>query len=171
MKWKTFFYYLSLLHALQMTIAMSLSFILGELLAEKYQLGSPLIAGLWSGISAAVVSDSNIAYTYKAALKRFVGSLYGSVVAGLFSTLFGYDFWVLLLSFFTVIVLISISQLHFAVGLAAATVLVIIAVGPSQTNLAPWLNATTRFLESALGILIAIFFSWLFHPIRKRLIN
>jgi uncharacterized membrane protein YccC len=166
---KRFIYHLSLLYALQTTLAMSVAFVVGGYFPTESPVDTSFLGGLWCAVSAVIASEPRLEHTRKSSWLRFIGSLYGCLVGGILATLFGYKLIVLVLSCFLVVVLVSISRLFFAVKLATATVLIIFAVGIQEPCFIPWENASLRFFESAIGILIAIFFAALFYPLRKGL--
>lgn len=160
---------ISLLLALEITLAIALAFFAGSTIAERFNLGNPLIAGLWCSISTVLVLAVDVQKVHRAAWFRLIGSLTGSFVAGSLTTLFGYQVWVLWISIFISVVLVSLANVHLAYRLTCVTVIVIIVVGMHSPELIPWKNALSRFFESVLGTTIAIAFSWIFYPIRHHL--
>ncbi len=157
-----------LLMALQASLAITAAFYVGMQVASMMGLGGDYIAGMWCGISTVVVMQAIMEETRRAAWTRLIGSFFGSLVAGAISTFFGFQPWTLLPAILITVVLMAAMKLHDSFRLACITVLVILGVGLNTPDIPPWENAMARFLESALGAFIAVLFTWLFHPFRKK---
>jgi uncharacterized membrane protein YccC len=122
--------------------------------------GSVYVAGLfnlpqgyWAAITAIVVMQSEVGATFIASRDRLVGTAIGAVTSALFLAFVGNT-----LPWFAVAVVVTIlicqwaglDQSYRLAGVTVAIIMVIPHTGP------PWRVAMHRFIEVALGIVIAI---------------
>ena len=119
----------SLLMAIEATLAIALAYYFGTLLSTAFHIGNIYISGLWCSISSILVLQVLISETHKAAWLQLIGSFFGSLVAGIIATLFGYHVWVLWISIFLTIIVLSALHMKFSFRLACLTVLVVIIIG------------------------------------------
>ena len=85
------------------------------------------------------------------------------------ASIFGYRFWSFLISIYATVVFVSLINFKQTLRIASLTVAVIMITGMAHPNIAPGLNSLSRLTESIIGIMIAIFFVWVFLPLHKRI--
>jgi uncharacterized membrane protein YgaE (UPF0421/DUF939 family) len=161
---------LSLLLALEATIAILLSYYACYWLSFLYHFAFPKAAGLWGAISSAMVMYAIKEERLSAAKIRITSSIIGTLVPCVYLSIFGYDVFAFGLSIFTTIVIVSGTNLRGTFRTACITLIVVMVVGSiPNPPITPWLNASTRLLESAVGIAITTAIIGCFYPIRKHL--
>jgi uncharacterized membrane protein YgaE (UPF0421/DUF939 family) len=107
----------------------------------------------WATISSLIVLQSNIAATLSAARNRLIGTAIGALIGALFVRYVGtHPLWMGLAVVLTVL-LCQALNLEDSYRLACVTVAIVMLI--SSTNSA-WVTAGYRFLEVALGIVIAV---------------
>lgn len=138
-------------------LAAGLSLILGSAFAEMFDRPDFLIGGLWSVMASIVVMQARLGGTYSSAWIRFLGVLIGSA-AGVFCLYFcGNSAFSLAAGVFFTIVLCALLNIKESFRIAAlSTAIVVIAGGGLHSVLPPWLFGWYRFVDSCIGILVAI---------------
>jgi uncharacterized membrane protein YccC len=109
--------------------------------------------GYWAAISAFIVMGSDVGTTMAASRDRLIGTAIGAVLGAVFATFWG----VHLLSFGVAVAATALICESLGLGknyrLACVTVAIIMLI---NTAVAPWKASTYRFLEVALGIIVAL---------------
>jgi uncharacterized membrane protein YgaE (UPF0421/DUF939 family) len=107
----------------------------------------------WAPISSFIVLQSNVAATLSAARNRLIGTAIGAVIGALFVRYTGsHPLWLGLAVVLTVLVCLGLG-LEDSYRLACVTVAIIMLTG---SNRSAWVAASHRFLEVALGIVVAV---------------
>jgi uncharacterized membrane protein YgaE (UPF0421/DUF939 family) len=107
----------------------------------------------WAPISAFIVLQSNIAATLSAARNRLAGTAIGAVIGAVFVRYVGtHPLWTGLAAILTVLVCQALG-LEDSFRLACVTVAIVMLIGSEHS---PWVTASYRFLEVALGIVVAV---------------
>ncbi len=114
------------------------------------------IGGLWTMVSALVVLQALAKESQEAAMIRVVGSFFGALISGIVCSVWGYGYWQLFVVIFISIYLMSVVLDERAVRLSSITGAVIVIIGIMKPEQTAWLNAMARFLESVLGVSIAL---------------
>lgn len=121
--------------------------------------------GYWAAISALIVMQSSVGATVSASRTRLAGTAVGALIGGAFFARFGTSIpWFAVaaaLSFYVC----SVLNLAESQRLATVTVAIVMLIGHVE---APWTIAWHRFLEVAIGILIALVVSMVLWPSRAR---
>lgn len=146
--------------SIEMALIVWLCFVISSFIGYTNQ-NTAIIGGLWASISGIVVIQNTRKLTDHMAVVRLIGSLIGAAIAGLFLMIFP-------VSIFLCIPIIFLTSLickfiHFEEGLrlAGLTAAVIVAVSLMEPQLPPFWNALSRFLESLIGVLVAVSIRWL----------
>jgi uncharacterized membrane protein YccC len=109
--------------------------------------------GYWAAISAFIVMGSDVGTTMAASRDRLIGTGIGAVLGAVFATVWGVD----LISFGFAVAATSLVCQLLGFGqnyrLACVTVAIIMLI---NTTVSPWKASTHRFLEVALGIVVAL---------------
>jgi uncharacterized membrane protein YgaE (UPF0421/DUF939 family) len=112
--------------------------------------------GYWAAISAFVVLGSDVKTTVRASGERLVGTAIGALAGGVFAYFWGnHLLWFGVAATLTVL-LCEVLRLGQSYRLACVTVAIVMLINRSAP---PWNTALNRFLEVALGIVIALILS------------
>jgi uncharacterized membrane protein YgaE (UPF0421/DUF939 family) len=107
----------------------------------------------WATISSFIVLQSNVAATLSAARNRLVGTAIGAVIGALFLRYAGpHPLWVGLAAVLTVLICQAFG-LDDSYRLACVTVAIVMFISSAHSA---WVTAGYRFLEVALGIVVAV---------------
>lgn len=109
--------------------------------------------GYWAAISSFIVLQSNVAATLSAARNRLVGTAIGAVIAAIFVRYLGPHPWCLALAATLTVLLCHGLGLEDSYRLACVTVAIVMLIGSAHSA---WVTAGYRFLEVALGIMVAV---------------
>ena len=167
--WHRLFRHVSFLLAVEAVIVTLLSYYTAFYFSQYYGFQLPQAAGLWCAISGIVVLQVTIDDSIKAGWFRILGSFLGALSSFIFTCFFGFTILALACSMFLTVILASSCKIKHIARLACLTSQVIIIVGMIAGNVTPWAAASARFIESAVGIVIAIAVSSLFFPLRKKM--
>ena len=121
--------------------------------------------GLWAAISAMIVLQSSVGATVNASLNRFAGTAIGAGLGGLFVKLWGSNMWAFGAAATVTVWICASLGLRDSYRLASATVAIVMLTSRAGS---PWTVALHRFLEVALGILVALLITLLMWPSRAR---
>ncbi|MFM7454108.1 MAG: FUSC family protein [Cyanobium sp.] len=116
----------------------------------------PKIGGLWSAISAIVVTQSSRQETTASASLRILGSAIGALTSAIYLTLLPFQPLGMALAIFATVALCAAVNIPSHGRLAAITVIVVMVTSSLDPKLSPGLNALLRFAESCIGTGIAV---------------
>tara|TARA_B100000508_G_C11421820_1_gene258735 strand:+ start:460 stop:999 length:540 start_codon:yes stop_codon:yes gene_type:complete len=160
----------SLILATEAVIAVLLSYYACYWTSFLYHFPIAKVAGLWGSISSILVLYAVNEDAFHAAKIRILGSIIGTITPCVFLYIFGYNVFAFGCSIFFTIVVVSVAGLKDAFRTACISLAVVIVVGSiHQPPLAPWLNASTRLLESVIGVVVTMIVIFCFYPVRKYL--
>lgn len=126
--------------------------LLSVLAAEALRLPYPF----YSMVAAVIVTELSPMETQKLGLRRLAGTVIGALFGVVASVTFGDNAWTVGLTVLGAILVCYLSRLKDAAKIAAVVSgIVILGHGDS-----PWLYAFHRFIETSLGIVIAVVLSW-----------
>jgi uncharacterized membrane protein YgaE (UPF0421/DUF939 family) len=134
-----------LLHAVKIGIAGVVALYAAELLK--------LPQAYWAAISAFVVMGANVRATVQASSGRLVGTAIGAVAGAVFVALWGSHLWSFGLAAILTALLCAVLRLDQSYRLACVTVAIVMLIQSAES---PWKIALHRFLEVALGIVVAL---------------
>ncbi|MEH2378714.1 MAG: aromatic acid exporter family protein [Nostoc sp.] len=130
--------------AFKMAIASAISFEVAQALRWQYP--------FYAAIAAIIVMSSTHGSTLLLGIQRIIGTVIGAIGGAIFAVALGTNFWSLGISVFLTIFLTSYWKFNEAAKLAGY-VSAIVILSHSQS---PWLYAWGRFLETLLGIGVAL---------------
>jgi uncharacterized membrane protein YccC len=137
-------------------IAAALSWFLGVWFSKAMAHPDTLVSGTWCVLSAFVVLQSHLGGTYKAAWERFLGVFIGSLIGGVCTSFFGAHPLTLGGSVILTVCLLSFLNLKDSIRIACMSLSVVMILWGLSPEISPWTFAFFRFMDSALGILIAV---------------
>ena len=133
-----------------------LGYYLGSRFTAIFHGASAQVGGVWSVISGLVVLQSTIRETLKSSLLRSIGTFIGALVAASWLSLFGFSLIGMALCAGLTLAICYLVDIFEYARLAAATVIIIAALGQSSPDMPPFLNAFLRFSESSIGVGVCI---------------
>ncbi|MEY2643981.1 MAG: hypothetical protein RLZZ611_630 [Cyanobacteriota bacterium] len=141
---------------IEIAVAALVAYLLGFWFTSLFPGYLPKIGGLWSAISAIVVTQATRRDTTSSASLRILGSAIGALTSAVYMTLLPFHPLGMALAIFATVALCSAVNIPSHGRLAAITVIVVMVTGSLDPRLSPGLNALLRFLESCIGTGIAI---------------
>lgn len=155
--------------AMKAGVAASLSLYLGVAFAKWLQRPDALISGTWCVMSTFVVLQAHLGGTYRAAWVRFLGVLIGSFMGGLFTSMFGSNAITLGVGVVLTVLACSLFKIKDSIRIACLSVSIVMILWGLHPSISPWQFGWYRFLDSSLGILIAVFVSHILWPTKATL--
>lgn len=150
--------------AFKTALAGCFSLVLGMAFSSAFDRPDAVISGLWCVLSSIVVIQVYLGGTYQAAWQRFFGVLVGSIVGlGSYLWLGNGPFSLTIGVFFTVVVC-SLLYLKDSLRIACMSTAVIIILAGSKPDVDPLSFSWYRFLDSCLGILVAMLVAYFVWP-------
>jgi uncharacterized membrane protein YgaE (UPF0421/DUF939 family) len=162
MSWKTtltspqFLETIQLRMAVKAGLAATLGLFFGVGFSQVLDRPDSLVSGLWTVITAIVVVQAYLGGTYQAAWIRFLGTFIGSVIGCVCAIIFGSNALSLGFSVFCTVAVCSALNLKDSVRIASISVAVLIVFWGLKPDISPWTFAFFRFMDSCVGILIAV---------------
>lgn len=162
MSWKRTLSYNELLEHLQFRfaakvgIASTVSLFLGVGFSQILDRPDSLVSGLWTVVTAIVVVQAYLGGTYLAAWVRFLGTFVGSIIGCLCTIALGSNAISLGFSVFLTIIVCSALNIKDSVRIASISVAFVLVLWGLKPEISPWTFAFFRFMDSCLGILIAV---------------
>lgn len=150
--------------AVKMAIAASVSFLIGNWFYTVIEHPVTFISGLWCVMAAVVVMQSRLGGTYKAVWSRFFGILIGSFAGGFFIDILGESYYSILVGVFCTVLLCSLFNLADSIRIAGLSTALIIVSAIAKPEVDPWSFAFFRFVDSCIGMSVAVFVSYFIWP-------
>ena len=155
---------ISLKVAIKLGLAASISLFLEEAFTKALNRPETLINGLWSVMASLVVMQAYLGGTYQAAWKRFLGVFIGSIIGGFYISYFGGGTLNVGLGVFSTIIICSLIKLKENYRIASLSTAFIIISASLKPEIDPWLFSFFRFIDSCIGIIVAIAVSYFIWP-------
>ena len=140
----------------EIAVAALVAYVLGSWFTSLFPGYLPKIGGLWSAISAIVVTQATRKETTSSASLRILGSAIGASTSAVYLTLLPFHPLGMALAIFATVVLCTSLNIPSHGRLAAITVIVVMVTGSLDPKLSPVLNALLRFAESCIGTGVAV---------------
>ena len=145
------------LNGIRTALCAFLSFYLCLWLNEWLARPDSLNSVLWGVVASAVVLQSNLGSTYQAVWNRLLGVFIGSLIGAAAAYFFGSHVLVLSGAMFAAIAICSALNLHESYRMACLSVAVVIIPWGLHPTLSPWSFAFFRFINTCIGVLVAVF--------------
>jgi uncharacterized membrane protein YgaE (UPF0421/DUF939 family) len=107
----------------------------------------------WAGISAFVVMGVDVNQTIAASRDRLIGTAVGACLGAFFFMLWGSQLWAFGIAVTVTVLFCAAAGLDRSYRLACVTVAIVMLI---KSAASPWKTALSRFLEVALGIVVAL---------------
>ena len=142
--------------AFKTALAAGITLIVSLTLNTYFKRPDTIISGLWATLAAIVVQQAHLGSTYRSAWIRFLGVLIGCLMGGFFTTFLGSNPLSLGTSIFLTVVICSMFYLKESLRIACLSVAVVMLLWGIRPETSPWAFALYRFLDSCLGIAVAV---------------
>lgn len=140
----------------EIAVVTLLAYLLGFWFTSLFPGYLPKIGGLWSAISAIVVTQGTRRDTTNSASLRILGSAIGALTSAVYLTLLPFHPVGMALAIFATVALCATVNIPSHGRLAAITVVVVMVTGSLDPKLSPAINALLRFAESCIGTGVAM---------------
>ncbi len=140
----------------QIAVAALVAYLLGFYFTSLFPGYLPKIGGLWSAISAIVVTQVSRQEARSSASLRVLGSAIGALTSAFYLSLVPFHPLGMALAIFATGVICTALNLPSHGRLAAITVIVVMVTASLDPGLNPLLNALLRFVESCIGTAVAL---------------
>jgi uncharacterized membrane protein YccC len=140
----------------EIALAALVAYLLGFWFTSLFQGYLPKIGGLWSAISAIVVTQATRRETTSSASLRVLGSAIGAFTSAVYLSLLPFHPLGMALAIFATVVVCSAARVPSHGRLAAITVIVVMVTASLDPKLSPGVNALLRFAESCIGTGVAV---------------
>ncbi len=165
MKWfRSLLYRLDVPLAIRVGITACAAFLTQEAITFYFPRPDQFIGALWCVLSAIIVSQANLGKTLKAGQDRFLGGLIGCFLGSLFTVLYGATVVTLGVSVALTVMICAFLNLQDAIRIASLSVAVVMLSWANHTEFSPWAFGFFRFLDSVIGIVVAVLVSHLILP-------
>ncbi|MEI6030873.1 MAG: FUSC family protein [Synechococcaceae cyanobacterium ELA739] len=140
----------------QIALAALLAYALGFAFTSLFPGYLPKIGGLWSAISAIVVTQGSRRDTVSSASLRLLGSAIGAITSAIYLSLLPFHPVGMAVTIFATVLICHAFNVPSHARLAAITVIVIMVTASLAPALSPGLNSLLRFVESSIGTGVAV---------------
>ena len=140
----------------EIAVVTLLAYLLGFWFTSLFPGYLPKIGGLWSAISAIVVTQGTRQDTTNSASLGILGSAIGALTSAVYLTLLPFHPVGMALAIFATVALCATVNIPSHGRLAAITVVVVMVTGSLDPKLSPAINALLRFAESCIGTGVAV---------------
>lgn len=137
-------------------VAALVAYLLGSWFTGLFPGYLPRIGGLWSAISAIVVTQVSTRETSSSASLRILGSAIGATTSAVYLSLMPFHPLGMAVAIFATVLLCAAVRVPSHGRLAAITVIVVMVTASLDPTLSPVLNALLRFLETCIGTGVAL---------------
>ena len=140
----------------EIALAALVAYWLGSWFTSLFPGYLPKIGGLWSAISAIVVTQATSKEALSSASLRILGSAIGAATSAVYLTLLPFHPAGMAVAIFATVLLCAAVKVPSHGRLAAITVIVVMVTSSLDPKLSPGLNALLRFAESCIGTGVAV---------------
>ena len=140
----------------QIAVAALLAYWIGFSFTSLFPGYLPKIGGLWSAISAVVVTQLTRKDTTSSASLRVLGTAIGAFTSAVYLTVLPFHPIGMAVAIFATGVICTALRVPSHGRLAAITVIVVMVTASLDPALSPGLNALLRFAESCIGTAVAV---------------
>ena len=140
----------------EIALAALVAYWLGSWFTSLFPGYLPKIGGLWSAISAIVVTQATSKEALSSASLRILGSAIGAATSAVYLILLPFHPAGMAVAIFATLLLCAAVNVPSHGRLAAITVIVVMVTSGLDPRLSPGLNALLRFAESCIGTGVAV---------------
>jgi uncharacterized membrane protein YccC len=142
--------------ALENAVVAFLGYLGGYYFTAAFFAPSAVLGGLWALISGIVVLQATRQDTWTSASLRIIGTCIGAAISAIYLQLLPYSPVGMAVTIGVTVLLCQMIGIPDHARLAALTVAVIMVISSLHPEYNPMLNALLRFVESAIGTVMAV---------------
>ena len=128
-----------------------------------------MVGALWAVISTIIVLENTNTETFNSAKKRLIGSFIGAFISAIYLFFFHFTLFGFIIAIGIGIILCILLNIAQSIKLTTITISIVILVSTVAQDLNPFSNAILRFVESAIGIGVAITIAMTASYVKKKL--
>ncbi|MGA9851421.1 MAG: FUSC family protein [Gammaproteobacteria bacterium] len=147
----------------------SLAFLIGQHLTHAVEGPGAIIGAIWSAIAGLVVLQAGRHDILKFSALQAVGTFMGALISGLYLLMLPPSIWGLALCTFLTAVACYAVRIPDQARLASAAAVVIMGISILSKRTSPLENAALRFIESVIGLALAIAVCFAFDGVKRLL--
>jgi len=159
--------------AIEGGIVASLAFLIGQHLTHAVEGPGAIIGAIWSAIAGLVVLQTGRKDILRFSALQAVGTFLGALISGLYLVALPPSVWGLAMCTFLTAVACYAVRIPDQARLASAAAVVVMGVSILSKRSSPLVNAELRFIESVIGLALAVVvcfaFDWAKRFLRARL--
>lgn len=140
----------------QIAVAALVAYVVGSWFTSLFPGYLPKIGGLWSAISAIVVTQVTRKETTSSASLRILGSAIGAITSAVYLSVLPFHPVGMAVAIFATVLICTALKVPNHGRLAAITVIVVMVTASLDPKLNPGLNALLRLIESCIGTGVAV---------------
>jgi uncharacterized membrane protein YccC len=141
---------------LRLAVTVCACYLIGRKFSSLFSEVPDTIGGLWSIISAIFIIHENKVESCKEGFNRLMGSLIGAFLSAIVLAYTPGGPWFMTLAIFLTALFCMAAGMHHSYKVACVTTAVILTTWELSTKTHPWLFSSMRFIESCIGIFIAL---------------
>src|SRR3974377_1139139 len=142
--------------AVENTLVCLFGYLGGYYVTALFYAPSAALGGLWALISGIVVLQATRRETWASAWLRVLGTFIGAIISSIYLSFLPFNPLGMALTVGVTVLLCQFIGIPDHARLAALTVAVIMLISSLHPEYHPLLNALLRFMESAIGTLLAV---------------
>lgn len=156
--------------AVEGAIVGSAAFLIGDHLAHQVEGPGAIVGAMWSAIAGLVVLQTGRDQILRFSLLQAVGTFLGAAISGLYLLALPATIWGLAIC--TCLTTLACYAIHISdqARLASATSVVIMGVSILSKTHLPLINAVLRFVESLIGLTLAVGVSFTLSGLKRLLL-
>ncbi|HEY1773927.1 MAG TPA: FUSC family protein [Gammaproteobacteria bacterium] len=153
--------------AIEAGVVGSLAFLIGQHLTHAVEGPGAIIGAIWSAIAGLVVLQAGRHDILKFSALQAVGTFMGAIISGLYLLLLPPSIGGLALCTFLTTVACYTVRIPNQARLASAAAVVIMGISILSKQTSPLVNAELRFLESVIGLALAVAVCFAFAGVKR----
>jgi uncharacterized membrane protein YgaE (UPF0421/DUF939 family) len=142
--------------AVENTLVCLFGYLVGYYVTALFYAPSAALGGLWALISGIVVLQATRRETWASAWLRVLGTFIGAIISAIYLFLLPFSPLGMAVTVGVTVLLCQFIGIPDHARLAALTVAVIMVISSLHPEYHPFLNALLRFMESAIGTVLAV---------------
>lgn len=154
--------------AVAKSVAVLLSYLVGFYLTRSFHDESNYFGAMLAVIASVVALQADVRTSIKQGWLRVLGTFIGAVIATVYLLIFPFSIEGMITTVFILEVVCMILNIPDNGKMATIALIVIMLISQKNPNIAPIVNSSLRFIETAVGVGIGISMAWLVEVFRHK---